>query len=83
MQTSCQLPELVFEIRAIWPPSKDKNHIENVRTIKKKKFKCMSTNGTINLINCMSKLTHYPGCQQMECDQSWTVHSLPNWGNHK
>ena len=29
MQTSCQLPELVFvfEIRAIWPPSKGKNHI--------------------------------------------------------
>ena len=39
MQTSCQLPELVFEIRAIWPSSKGKNHIENVITIKKKKKK--------------------------------------------
>ena len=29
MQTSCQLPDLVFvfEIKAIWPPSKGKNHI--------------------------------------------------------
>ena len=29
MQTSCQLPKLVFifKIRAIWLPSKGKNHI--------------------------------------------------------
>ena len=27
MQMSCQLPELAIEIRAIWPPSKGKNHL--------------------------------------------------------